>query len=78
MDFSSIGVVCSDIDLFHVTPTGFLVIGEIKNLKGEFKSGQRKLLSSRITASLTYIPMLYITATVTRITNCRISSLRER
>lgn len=61
MDFSSIGVVCSDIDLFHVTPTGFLVIGEIKNLKGEFKRGQRKLLSNLVDANKNGGTVLYIT-----------------
>ena len=61
MDFSGIGVVCSDIDLFHVTPTGFLVIGEIKNLKGEFKSGQRKLLSNLVDANKNGGTVLFIT-----------------
>ena len=37
MDYSNIGVACSDIDLVHVTPTGFLVIGEIGNLENSKK-----------------------------------------
>ena len=61
MDYSHICVVCSDIDLFHVTPTGFLVIGEIKNCKGEFKSGQRRLLSNLVDANKNGGTVLYIT-----------------
>ena len=61
MDYSRICVVCSDIDLFHVTPTGFLVIGEIKNCKGEFKSGQRRLLSNLVDANKNGGTVLYIT-----------------
>lgn len=61
MDYSNIGVVCSDIDLFHVTPKGFLVIGEIKNLKGEFKQGQRRLLSNIVDANKNGGTVLYIT-----------------
>ena len=61
MDFSRVGVVCSDIDLFHVTPTGFLVIGEIKNRKGEFKAGQRRLLSNLVNANKHGGTVLYIT-----------------
>ena len=45
MDYSNIGVVCSDIDLIHVTRSGFLVIGEIKNARGRFTDGQKRLLS---------------------------------
>ena len=61
MDFSRIGVVCSDIDLFHITPKGFLVLGEIKNHKGEFKRGQRKLLSNLVDANKNGGTVLYIT-----------------
>ena len=61
MDYSHIGVVCSDIDLFHVTPKGFLVIGEIKNIKGEFKRGQRRLLSNLVDANKHGGTVLFIT-----------------
>ena len=61
MDYSNIGVVCSDIDLFHVTPTGFLVIGEIKNLKGKFKRGQKRLLQNLVDANRHGGTVLYIT-----------------
>ena len=61
MDYSNIGVVCSDIDLFHVTPTGFLVLGEIKNLKGEFKHGQKALLSKIVDAHKYGGTVLFIT-----------------
>lgn len=61
MDFSRIGVVCSDIDLFHVTPKGFLVIGEIKNSKGEFKAGQKALLSKLVDANKYGGTVLFIT-----------------
>lgn len=61
MDYSHIGVVCSDIDLFHVTPTGFLILGEIKNIKGDFKDGQRKLLSNLVDANKNGGTVLYIT-----------------
>ena len=61
MDYSHIGVVCSDIDLFHVTPNGFLVIGEIKNCKGEFKRGQRRLLSNLVDSCKHGGTVLFIT-----------------
>lgn len=61
MDYSNIGVVCSDIDLFHVTPKGFLILGEIKNYKGEFKRGQKSLLSKLIDAHKHGGTVLYIT-----------------
>lgn len=61
MDYSHIGVVCSDIDLLHVTPRGFLVIGEIKNYKGEFKRGQRALLSKIVDANKYGGTVLFIT-----------------
>ena len=61
MDYSNIGVVCSDIDLFHVTPKGFLIIGEIKNRKGEFKAGQKSLLSQIVDANKNGGTVLYIT-----------------
>ena len=61
MDYSNIGVVCSDIDLFHVTPTGFLILGEIKNARGEFKRGQKSLLSKLIDAHKNGGTVLFIT-----------------
>ena len=51
MDYSHIGVVCSDIDLFHVTPKGFLVI----------KRGQRRLLSNLVDANKHGGTVLFIT-----------------
>lgn len=63
MDFSNVDVVCSDIDLFHVTPSGFLIIGEIKNYKGEFKQGQRRLLSNLVDANKNGGTVLFITHT---------------
>ena len=61
MDYSNIGVVCSDIDLFHLTPKGFLILGEIKNTKGEFTQGQKALLSKVIDAHKQGGTVLYIT-----------------
>jgi len=48
MDFSEIDVPVgkpSDIDMWYITPTGFVIIGEIKNYKGTFKTAQKKLLT---------------------------------
>lgn len=45
MDFEHICVLCSDIDMVHVTNGGKLIIGEIKNHKGTFGNGQRNLLT---------------------------------
>lgn len=61
MDYSHIGVVCSDIDLFHVTPSGFLILGEIKNHHGCFKTGQKNLLSSLVDNNKNGGTVLYIT-----------------
>lgn len=61
MDYSHIGVVCSDIDLFHITHNGFLVLGEIKNQKGIFTVGQRKLLSKIIDSYSKGGTVLFIT-----------------
>ena len=61
MDYSNIGVVCSDIDLLHVTPTGFIIIGEIKNFKGTFKRGQKRLLQKLVDNSTNGGTILYIT-----------------
>jgi hypothetical protein len=63
LDFSNIGVVCSDIDLFHITPSGFLIIGEIKNTKGIFKTGQRRLLQKIVDANSKGGTVIYITHT---------------
>ena len=60
MDFSKIGVICSDIDLLHITRNGFLVLGEIKNKKGEFKTGQRKLLAKIVDNNRKGGTVLYI------------------
>ena len=61
MDFSNIGVVCSDIDMFHVTKNGKLILGEIKNQTGTFKDGQRKLLAGLVDANRNGGTVLYIT-----------------
>lgn len=61
MDYSRVGVVCSDIDLFHLTPKGFLVLGEIKNHKGEFGRGQKRLLSKIVDAHKQGGTVLFIT-----------------
>lgn len=61
MDFSKIGVICSDIDLLHITNHGFLIIGEIKNRKGTFRNGQRKLLAKIVDNSKHGGTVLFIT-----------------
>ena len=61
MDFSEIGVVCSDIDLIHITKKKRLIIGEIKNAKGTFSAGQKRLLSGIIDAHKGGGAVLYIT-----------------
>lgn len=61
MDFSKIGEVCSDIDLVHVTKNNRLVIGEIKNSRGTFKKGQKRLLAGIIDAHKYGGTVLYIT-----------------
>lgn len=61
MDFSGIGLNCSDIDLFHVTRKNRLVIGEIKNAKGIFKAGQRRLLAKIVDDHSGGGTVLYIT-----------------
>lgn len=60
-DFSKIGVSCSDVDMIHVTENGKLIIGEIKNEKGTFQDGQRRLLSGLIDAHKQGGVVLYIT-----------------
>lgn len=48
MNFENICVLCSDIDMIHVTSGGKLVIGEIKNeqgVAGWYKGGQRNMLT---------------------------------
>ena len=61
MDFSKIGVVCSDIDLIHVTKKNRLIIGEIKNSKGTFKAGQKRLLERIVDNHKYGGTVLYIT-----------------
>ena len=63
MDFSNIGVVCSDIDLIHITKNNRLIIGEIKNTRGVFKAGQRKLLAKIVDAYKGGGAVLFITHT---------------
>ena len=51
MDFSSMyqgNDHPSDIDMFYIGRGKFLIIGEIKNERGTFTAGQRKLLQSLI------------------------------
>lgn len=55
--------MCSDIDLFHITPRGFLILGEIKNARGTFKTGQRRLLQKIVDSSKNGGTILYITHT---------------
>lgn len=45
MNFEFISVPCSDIDMVHVTRSGELIIGEIKNHKGTFGGVQRDMLA---------------------------------
>ena len=61
MDFSEIGVTCSDIDLIHITKKNRLIIGEIKNAKGNFKDGQKRLLERIVDAHRGGGTILYIT-----------------
>ena len=61
MDFSEIGVVCSDVDLIHITKKNRLIIGEIKNAKGTFSAGQKRLLSGIVDAHKGGGAVLYIT-----------------
>ena len=48
MDFSNIGVLCSDCDLIHMTNGGRLIIGELKNEKGRFYGAQRSIFAQII------------------------------
>jgi hypothetical protein len=51
MDFSGVDVPVgrpSDIDMWYITPQGFVIVGEIKNQIGEFKTFQKRLLSRLI------------------------------
>ena len=48
MDFSKIDVPTgkpSDVDMYYILPSGFVIIGEIKNQMGHLKPFQKKLLS---------------------------------
>ena len=35
----------SDIDMFYICEDGTLIVGEIKNVRGEFTQGQRRIIS---------------------------------
>lgn len=61
MDFSMIGVPCCDIDMVHITRNGRLIIGEIKNRKGIFHEGQKKLLARIVDAHKLGGTVLFIT-----------------
>ena len=63
MDFSQIETPVgkpSDIDMWYITPTGFVIIGEIKNQRGELKTTQRKLLSRLVDEMKNGGTVLYI------------------
>ena len=50
----------SDIDLWYITPEGFLILGEIKNAKGTFTEFQRLLNENLIAAHKGGGTVLYI------------------
>lgn len=80
MDFGGMCVKCSDIDMIHVSRSGALIIGEIKNEKGTLKDGQRNLLSGIIDAHKYGGIVLYIThdkdvhqgSTVVNVAGCNV------
>ena len=63
MDFSEVDVPSghpSEVDMWYITPKGFVIIGEIKNEKGSFTSYQRKLLSRLVDGMTKGGTVLYI------------------
>lgn len=64
MDFSHIETPQgkpSDIDMWYISKTNFLIIGEIKNGKGTFKDTQKGLLAKLIDQHKGGGTILYIT-----------------
>lgn len=64
MDFSSMydgGDHPSDIDMFYICKDNTLIIGEIKNAKGTFTDGQRRLLARVLNCHKYDAVGLYIT-----------------
>lgn len=63
MDFSEIDVPSghpSDVDMWYITPSGFVIIGEIKNVKGTFTSYQKRLLARFVDGMKNGGTVLYI------------------
>ena len=84
MDFSNIEVPVgrpSDVDLWYIDKSGFLIIGEIKNAKGTFTDGQRYLLQRLIDNHKGGGTILYITHhrdvhrgdTIVDVSQCKVS-----
>ena len=64
MDFSNIATPQgkpSDVDMWYISKTDFLIIGEIKNGKGYFTDGQKNLLKKLIDQHRGGGTVLYIT-----------------
>ena len=64
MDFSNIYTKQgkpSDVDMWYITPSNFLIIGEIKNSKGTFTEWQRALLTRIVDNHKGGGTVLYIT-----------------
>ena len=64
MDFSNIRVPQgrpSDVDLWYIDRSGFLIIGEIKNAKGTFTDAQKYLLAKLVDNHKGGGTILYIT-----------------
>lgn len=64
MDFSNIEVPQgrpSDVDMWYIDKSGFLIIGEIKNAMGTFTDGQRFLLQKLVDSHKGGGTILYIT-----------------
>jgi len=64
MDFSHIDTAQghpSDVDMWYITPTNFLIVGEIKNERGTFTDAQRRLLKKLIDHHKGNGTILYIT-----------------
>lgn len=64
MDFSNIDTPYgkpSDVDMWYISHSNFLIIGEIKNGKGYFTDGQKRLLAKLIDNHKGGGTILYIT-----------------
>ena len=84
MDFSHIDTKYgrpSDIDMWYITPSNFLIIGEIKNSKGRFNDGQKALLKRIVDSHKGGGTILYITHnqdvhrgdTIVDVSRCKVS-----